>query len=64
MAHHTQYVFTILLVERIACVNKEKLPVILLVVLFPQETHHMNSFLYPGFQPPVEFLHPAGLLSL
>ena len=64
MAHLPHHGRAVLLIERIARSNEEKLPVFLLGVLLPQEQQRMNHPLVSGFQPPAELLRPAGLLGL
>ena len=64
MSHFPQHSGAVLLIERIVRVNEEKLPVLLLGILMPQEPHQVNKSLNPGFQPPTELLRPTGLLGL
>ena len=54
----------VLLIERIARIIEDKPPVIFLVLLMPQDPHRGNNPFDPRFQPPAEFLLPAGLLVL
>ena len=41
---------TVLLIERIARINEEKPPILLLTVLLEEDTHCMDGALYPGLK--------------
>ena len=57
----------VLLIELVACINEEKLPVLLLRVLILDQLHCMYTPLYPRLDAPeatTELLFPAGLFGL
>ena len=64
MPHRPQYGCAVLLIERIARVNEDKPPVLLLDMLLPQEPHRMNTPFDPRLQSTAELLRPTGLLGL
>ena len=63
VAHLPQYGYAFLLVERIACVNREKPPVLLLDMLLLQEPHRVNPPFDPCLQSTAELLRTAGILG-
>ena len=64
MVHFLYNGCAVLLIERIARVNEEKPPVLILGLLLPQKPYRVNPPLNPGLQTPTELLLPAGLLDL
>ena len=64
VTHRPHHGYAFLLIKRIARVNEEKPPFLLLGVLMPQEPHYVNSSLHTGFQPPAELLHTTDLLGI
>ena len=51
-------------IEFVPCINQEETPVLLLGVLYPQETHSMYHILYPCLHATGQLLCPPGGLGL
>ena len=62
--YNPQHYHVILLIERVVSANEEELPVLLLCMLLPQETHHVNYPLYYRLHATAQFLRHTSLLRL
>ena len=63
MPRRPQHGCAVLLVERIARINEEKPPVLLLGVLLPQNLHRVDLPFEPCIQATAELLCPSGVTT-